>query len=60
MTREEAKQALEATRCFERVGDAVVLRELGLIEAVSAYEAACHSDPPSTTSYSAAQLLRSA
>lgn len=39
MTREEAKQALAKTQCFERVGDFIALREVMLIEAVRAHQA---------------------
>ena len=58
MTRDEAKKALAETRRFSRVGELIALREVELIEAVRAHEAASSVGPSSSREYAQAQPLR--
>ena len=53
MTRDEAKKALAETWRFNRVGELVALREVGLIEAVRAQEAASAAGSSSPHHYQA-------
>lgn len=46
MTRDEARSKLAGTWCFNHLKDAVVLREVALIEAVQTHRAAHFSAAP--------------
>jgi hypothetical protein len=58
MTRDEAKQALEKTWCFEQVGGKISLRDATLIEAVLAYQTERLEHSPASVHYPEGASLR--